>query len=207
MARATTAKAQASKISLLEAAKQILLAQGYSGLSTRSVAAAAGTQMSQIQYHFGSKEGMVLALFEHMNGQLLERQKSMFVDQSLLLSQQWDLACDYLDDDLESGYVRVLHELTGAGLANTEIGQIVREGLHGWINILTDLVKKANETFGSLGPFSAEEIAVLVSSAFIGVEVHLLLGLEEQGVPLRRALRRFGDTIRSLEEQSKQRRK
>jgi len=204
MTFATTSRAQASRVGLLEAAKQILLSHGYAGLSTRSVAAAARTQMSQIQYHFGSKKGMVLALFEHMNTQLLERQKSMFVDQNLLLSQQWDLACDYLDDDMESGYVRVLHELMGAGLANSEIGQIVRDGLYGWIKILTDLVQKANKAFGSLGPFSAEEIAALVSSVFIGVEVHLLLGLEDQGVPLRRSLRRFGDAIRALEEQSNQ---
>ncbi len=108
MAGATTAKAQATRVSLLEAAKKVLLTQGYAGLSTRNVAATAGTQMSQIQYHFGSKENMVLALFAHMNTQLLERQKSMFVDQSLSLSQQWDLACDYLDDDLDSGFVRVL---------------------------------------------------------------------------------------------------
>ena len=62
------------KVELLEAAKRVLLEQGYAGLSTRAVAAEAGTQMSQIRYHFGSKEGMVLALFEHMNEALIARQ-------------------------------------------------------------------------------------------------------------------------------------
>ena len=59
---------------LLDAAQQVLLEEGYSGLSTRRVAEAAGTQMSQIQYHFGSKEGMILALFEYLNDQLIDRQ-------------------------------------------------------------------------------------------------------------------------------------
>ena len=47
-----------------EAAKKVLRRNGYAGLSTRDVAAEAGVPLSQIHYHFGSKQGMVLALFE-----------------------------------------------------------------------------------------------------------------------------------------------
>ena len=58
-----------------------------------------------------------------MNVQLLQRQSDMFSDQTLTLSQKWELACDYLDDDLASGYVRVLQELWAAGWSNPEIGK------------------------------------------------------------------------------------
>ena len=204
MALVTAAKAQATRTGLLEAAKQVLHAQGYAGLTTRGVAGVAGVPMSQIQYHFGSKEGMVLALFEYMNAQLLKRQKAMFADPSLTLSEQWDLACDYLDDDLAAGYVRVLQELLAAGWANPEIGRVVRDGIMGWNELLTDLVRRAQEIHGSLGPFTPEDIAALVATAFIGTEALLLLGLEEQGMPLRRSLRRFGDVIRMLEERGNQ---
>ena len=204
MAPVTAAKVQATRTGLLEAAKQVLRAQGYAGLTTRGVAGVAGVPMSQIQYHFGSKEGMVLALFEYMNAQLLERQNAMFADRSLTLSEQWDLACDYLDDDLATGYVRVLQELLAAGWANPEIGRVVRDGIMGWVELLTDLARRAQENYGSLGPFTPEDIAALVSAAFIGMEAYLLLGLEEQGLPLRRSLRRFGDVIRMLEEQGNQ---
>src|SRR6201984_883172 len=96
---------------VLEAPKKMLRQNGYSKLSTRDVAAAAGVPLSQIHYHFGSKQGMVLALFEHLNSQLPDRQDAMFHDGTLTLSQQWDRACDYLDEDIASGYVRVLQEL------------------------------------------------------------------------------------------------
>ncbi len=204
MARVTAAKAQATKTGLLEAANKELHAQGYAGLTTRGVAGVAGVPMSQIQYHFGSKEGMVLALFEYMNARLLERQNAMFADPNLTLSEQWDLACDYLDDDLATGYVRVLQELLAAGWANPEIARVVREGTMGWIELLTDLARRAQENYGSLGPFTPEDIAALVSTAFIGTEAFLLLGLEQQGMPLRRSLRRFGDVIRVLEGQGNQ---
>ena len=73
---------------LLEAAKKVLRQNGYAALSTRDVAAAAGVPLSQIHYHFGSKQGMVLALFEYLNAQLLDRQNAMFGDASLKLSEQ-----------------------------------------------------------------------------------------------------------------------
>ena len=204
MTRVTAAKARVTRTGLLEAAKQVLHAQGYAGLTTRGVAGVAGVPMSQIQYHFGSKQGMVMALFESLNAQLLERQTAMFSDASLSLSEQWDLACDYLDDDLATGYVRVLQELSAAGWANPEIGRVVGDGMMGWINLLTGLARRAEERFGSLGPFTPEDIATLIGAAFFGMEAYLLLGLEERGMPLRRSLRRFGDVIRGLEEQANQ---
>src|SRR4026207_439797 len=68
---------------LLEAAKKVLRQNGYAGLSTRDVAAVAGVPLSQIHYHFGSKQGMVLALFEYLNAQLLDRQDALFGDPAL----------------------------------------------------------------------------------------------------------------------------
>lgn len=201
MASVTATKARATRTGLLEAARRVLRDKGYAGLTTRGVAGVADVPMSQIQYHFGSKDGMILALFEYMNAQLLERQTDMFADPDLTLSRQWDLACDYLDDDLASGYVGVLQEMMAAGWTNPKIGQAVREGLMGWASLLTELARRAQKAFGSLAPFTPEEVAALVSSAFIGAEALHLLGVEDQGVPLRRSLRRFGDVIRMFEKQ------
>jgi len=69
MARALAKKAETST-TLLEAAKKVLRQNGHSGLSTRDVAAAAGVPLSQIHYHFGSKQGLMLALFDYLNTQL-----------------------------------------------------------------------------------------------------------------------------------------
>ena len=204
MARVTAEKVLQTKSGILEAARQVLYEQGYSGLSTRSVATEANVPLSQIQYHFGSKEGMLLALYEYMNSQLLERQNAMFDDPNLTLSQKWDLACDYLDADIASGYVRVFQELMAAGWANPEIGQVVRNGTMGWIELITKLAQEAQDCHGSFALFAPEDISALVAAAFSGAEANLLLGLEDQGIPIRRALRRFGDVIRMFEQGIKQ---
>ena len=192
-------KFDATKTALLEAAKSVLLAEGYSGLSTRAIAAKANTQMSQIRYHFGSKEGMVLALYEYMTRQLLDRQSDLFTDRTLSISQKWDIACDYLDADIESGYVRVFQELLTQGWSNPNIAREVIASLSPWYNLHLTLVHEFQETCASLGPLEAEDIAALISPAFVGVEALILLGWEEKVIPLRRALRRFGNVIRYFE--------
>ncbi len=134
MARALAKKAETST-TLLEAAKKVLRQNGHSGLSTRDVAAAAGVPLSQIHYHFGSKQGLMLALFDYLNAQLLDRQNAMFHDSTLTLSQRWDRACDYLDEDIASGYVRVLQELIAASWSDPEVAKVVRAGLMGWFEL------------------------------------------------------------------------
>ncbi len=198
MARALAKKPETS-VSLLEAAKKVLRQNGYAGLSTRDVAAVAGVPLSQIHYHFGSKQGMVLALFEYLNAQLLDRQNALFHDPALKLSEQWDRACDYLDDDIASGYVRVLQELTAASWSDAEIAKVVRAGLITWFDLLTELARKADRELGGLGPLPAEEVAALIGCAFMGAESLYLLGGEKKGVPVRQALRRVGDLIRAAE--------
>ncbi len=197
-----TQETNPTKVALLEAAKKVLLAEGYSGLSTRAIAAAAGTQMSQIRYHFGSKEGIVLALYDYMTNQLLERQRKMFSERDLPIWQRWQASCDYLDVDLQSGYVGVFQELIAAGWSNPQIASSVRASLDQWRKLHVDMAEEFCAKYGSLGPFDADDIAALVGPVFVGVEAFLLLGVDETTVPLRRALRRIGDVIRHFETQS-----
>jgi AcrR family transcriptional regulator len=198
MARALAAKADTS-IVVLEAAKKVLRQKGYSKLSTRDVAAAAGVPLSQIHYHFGSKQGMVLALFEHLNSQLLDRQNALFKDSTLSLSEQWARACDYLDEDIASGYVRILQELIAASWADGPVAKVIQSGIIGWINLIAELARRAERDFGAQVPFTADDFAALVANAFIGAESLHLLGLEKKGIPVRQSLRRFGDLIRTVE--------
>lgn len=185
---------------LLEAAKQVLRSRGYAAVSTREVAAAAGVPLSQIHYHFGSKQGLLLALFEYLDTQLLGRQQALYADTSLSLADQWDRACAYLDDDLASGYVRVMHELVAAGWADPAVGDVVRKSLGHWISLVIELARRFEQAHGPLGPLSAEDVGALVSNAFIGAESLVLTGLDQDGrIPLRASLRRVGALIRSLE--------
>jgi AcrR family transcriptional regulator len=184
---------------LLRAAETCLRRHGYAGLSTRRVAEEAAIPLSQIHYHFGSKEALVLALLEHQNERLLVRQRATFAA-DLPLWKRWEQACDYLDEDLASGYVRVLQEMMAAGWSNADLAAAVRRLLSGWYLLLREISKEAVQRFGTIGSLRPDDIASLVGNAFMGSEALLLLGFEQEGLPIRRALRRFGAVIRRLEE-------
>ena len=188
-----------TRLRIIEAARSRLLADGYAGLSTRKVAEEAGVPLSQLHYHFGSKGGLIMALFEMENQQRLTRQIHMYAEDRPLW-QRYEQACDFLEDDLESGYVRVLQELVAAGWSNAEIGAAVRELLGDWIALLTEVAREAERRHGPLGPFTAEELATLIASAFFGSEALLLLGFDRDALPIRSALRRIGVLIREREE-------
>lgn len=187
-----------TRAAILEAARVRLLADGHAALSTRRVADTAGVPLSQLHYHFGSKQGLLVAVLAEENRRRLERQTQMYASDRPLW-QRYEQACDYLEDDLASGYVRVLQEMIATGWANPEIGAQVRRLLQGWFDLLIEVARQAEARHGSLGPFTAEEVATLIGAAFLGAEALILLGFDRSELSIRSALRRVGVVIRQLE--------
>lgn len=183
---------------ILDAARTCLLRSGYAKLSTRTIAQEAGVGLGHLHYHFGSKRNLVLAVLEAENVRLLARQEQLYRD-DLPLWKQWEQACDFLEDDLASGYVRILHEMIAAGWSEPDIAEPVREMLHGWYELLTGVAERVEQDVGPIGPFSAREVAVLAGDAFIGAEALLLLSPSGERLPHRSALRRVGELIRAVE--------
>ncbi len=184
--------------SMLETAQKILRSEGFSAMSTRKVAVGSGVPLSQIHYHFGSKEGLVLALLDHLDSATLDRQERMF-QSAAPLSERWKQACDFLDQDIESGYVRLLQECIALGWSNPTVARKVKVTLDRWSALLTEVANEAEARFGSFGPFTPEEVAELVGKVFLGAEGSLLLGIDEDRQPIRSALRKVGTLIEFIE--------
>lgn len=183
---------------ILAAARECLLADGYAALSTRRVADAAGVPLSQIHYHFRSRRGLVLAMLDAEDQVLVDRQRQMYGTDAPLW-KRYEQACDFLDDDLASGYVRVLQEMIAAGWSDREVAARVLEVLRGWLAVLTDVAEEAQKRLGPFGIVGPRDIAGLVALAFLGGEAMMLLGDERQTAETRAWLRRFGEAIRARE--------
>jgi AcrR family transcriptional regulator len=188
-----------TRAAILEAARSTLLAVGYANLSTRAVAEAAEVPLSQIHYHFGSKQQLILSVLGAENERLLGRQRSMF-DEPEPLWVRWERACDFLDEDIESGYVRVLQEMIAAGWSDPDVAASVREYVGGWMSLLREVAERTAERLGDLGPFTPGEVAALMGLPFLSAEAMILLGFQESELPARSALRKVGAIIRAYEE-------
>jgi len=190
---------QDTRLRILTAAKDVLMEAGYANLSTRGIAEAAGVPLSQIHYHFGSKQKLMLAVLDTENRARLARQEAMF-ESDKPLWEQWLQACDFFDDDLESGYVRVLMEMTAAGWSNPEIAEAVSTQVQGWFDLLAEVAQRAAKRLGLLSPFRPEELAALAGLPFLGAEAVILLGLDDSKIAGRPALRKIGELLRAIEE-------
>ena len=188
-----------TRSAILAAARERLLAEGYANLSTRAVADAAEVPLSQIHYHYGSKLQLILAVLAAENQRLLDRQRAMF-DTPEPLWVRWELACDFLDTDIASGYVRILQEMIAAGWSDAEVAASVREMTGGWYRLLGEVARREQEQGADLFGFTPDEVAALMATPFLGAEELILLGVTEETLPVRSALRKVGAILRRIGE-------
>ena len=191
-------RGEATRLRILDAARDLLVERGFSGTSTRAVAERAETQLSLVHYQFGGKQQLLIAVLERQNEQLLERQRRLYAEPGPL-SEKWRTACRFLDDDVQSGYVRVLWELWAAGLADPELAARWRATTAGWRELLESVFADWAAELRLEPPLSPRLLASLVANVFQGIEIELLAGVSEDEAPHREALEQIGALIEQAE--------
>jgi AcrR family transcriptional regulator len=191
-------RGEATRERLLAAARAVLLERGYAQTSTRAVAEHAGVRLSLVHYHFGSKQQLLIEVLEHENELLLERQRELYATPGPL-AEKWRTACEFLDEDLRSGYVRVLWELWAAGLADEQLAAGWRSAMGGWRTLLETVAAAWVATLDTEPPLSPKGLATLVTNVFQGIEVELLAGVGDADAPHREVLDALGALIERWE--------
>jgi AcrR family transcriptional regulator len=188
------ARGEDTRTLILDAARDALSEEGYTGTTTREIADRAGVQLSLVHYHFGSKRKVLAAVLSRENERLLERQRALYAGPEPL-AEKWRTACAYLREDLRSGYVRILWELWAVGLADQELAASWREALSGWRDLLIDVATEWSKERQLDLPISPRVLATLVANAFQGAEAEILAGVSEDEAPHLEALESIADLI------------
>lgn len=192
------ARGRATRELILDAAAAVLGGEGYAAASTRAVAERAGVPLSSVHYHFGSKGGLLAAVLERENSRLLARQRELFAS-DLPLAEKWRLACEYLNEDVASGYVRILWELWAAGLADPGLAARWRSATGGWRDLIERLLTDWSEAESVRLPLAPRALAALIANLFQGAEVEILAGVDEAEAPHREVLAWIGGLIADAE--------
>ena len=167
---------------ILDAARDVLATHGYAGTTTRAIAEAAGVRLSLVHYHFGGKQQLLVAVLDRENERLLERQRALFAG-SQPLAEKYLTSCAYLNEDLRSGYVRILWELWAVGLADERLREHWRNALAGWHELLVQVASDWMEEHDVALPISPRAVATLVGDAFLGAESEILAGIGSDAAP------------------------
>jgi AcrR family transcriptional regulator len=185
---------------ILQAAIRILARDGFQSLTARKVAEEAGTNLALINYYFGGKQGLLLAIYDVLERQRYERQSQMYGSPDEPLSVKWRRAVDYYRQDLDDGFVRVHHELLVQGLANPELAGRVRQRIATWNELLFDV---ADQFLPDLGLNLPPAQLVPVFTAFwYGMEQQHLIGMTETESPYFEILERIGAWIEQRERET-----
>jgi AcrR family transcriptional regulator len=187
-----------TRAKILDAAFRRLAAEGYAALSVREIAKDAGVNHALINYHFRTKDQLVIAVLDAANQRLLARQAAMYQAPSGF-AQKWADARRFYESDLGSGFVRVQAELWAASLSNAELRDKFLPRLLAWKQLVLEAVREALAAARAQGVelprvFSAEVIACWISEFWLGMEFADLLGVSEEQVTHRAAL----DAVQSL---------
>lgn len=183
---------------ILEATRRRLIEQGYANLSVRDIAADAGVNHALIGYHFNGKQQLVLAVLDDANARLMERQSRMY-DDTASTSDQWRQACDLYDDDLRSGFVKLLMELMGASFHDEALRLEFTPRLLAWHALVERAVQRFIDHSGLELPVSARVISAWIGWFWTGIEASMALQIPEKQGHQREALEAVATLLRQVE--------
>jgi AcrR family transcriptional regulator len=166
---------------ILDAAFRCLATSGYAALSVREIARDAGVNHALINYYFGTKDRLVIAVLDEANRQLLQRQRQMYAAPGDFASK-WSQARRFYENDIASGFVRVQAELYAASLSNPGLREQFLPRVLAWKQVVLEAVRDALRIHQPRIPaaFSAEAIASLISEFWLGMEFARLIGGAEE---------------------------
>jgi AcrR family transcriptional regulator len=192
-----------TRAKILDAAFRRLAAEGYAALSVREIAKDAGVNHALINYHFRTKDQLVIAVLDAANQRLLARQAAMY-QAPTGFAQKWAEARRFYESDLGSGFVRVQAELLAASLSNAELRDKFLPRLLAWKQLVLAAVREALAAAKAEGVelprvFSAEVVACWISEFWLGMEFADLLGVSEERLTHRAALDAVASLLEALD--------
>ncbi|SFN15389.1 TetR/AcrR family transcriptional regulator [Variovorax sp. OV329] len=169
---------------ILDAAFRRLVSEGYAALSVREIAKDAGVNHALINYHFRTKDQLVIDVLDAANQRLLARQASMYAGDEGF-AQKWASARRFYQEDLKSGFVRLQAELWAASLSNAGLREKFLPRLLAWKELVLGAAREAIAALEADGtklppPFTPEVIACWISEFWLGMEFADLLGVKEE---------------------------
>lgn len=150
---------------ILEAALEVMKAEGYAGTTVAKVAARAGESKALVAYHYGSKQGLVAAVARSVADTITEEVLGQLGEVTGVESVVANSAAGIervLDRDVR--LARVYFDLAAVSVVDEEVRRTIAEVNEGWRTVL-------NERLGEAGlkPAKARVLALVVIAGLQGL--------------------------------------
>ncbi len=166
----TTGPSVETRARIVEATLETIKTEGMLGASARAIARTGGFNQASIYYHFGSINEAVIAAIEHMSHEQLARYE-VLLGGVTSLPELVRVAADLHREDVESGTIHVLSQVTAAASADEVFAAQLGEVIRPWVATVERALRRVlgDSPLGAALPL--EELANAVSALFLGIEL------------------------------------
>ena len=137
-------------------------------------------------------------MLDEANTQLLARQAAMYAS-STSASKQWQQARDFYQEDLDSGFVKLLMELMAGSFHDEALRREFTPRLLAWKKLIEGAVGRFMEGNGLKLPVSARAVSAGIVWFWIGMEASMALGIPEEEGHQHEALEAMALLLRRVE--------
>jgi AcrR family transcriptional regulator len=169
----TTASPTQARI--VDAALAALRDEGIAGISARTIARHGGFNQALIFYHFGSVDGLLVAVAQRES----ERRSELYAPALAEVTSFTELvavARRLHDEEFQEGTVAALTQMMAGAVGSPDLSQGIADALRPW----TDLVGETIDRLLDGTPFDAmlprDDLTSGIAALFLGIE--LLTGLD-----------------------------
>ncbi|HET6950659.1 MAG TPA: TetR/AcrR family transcriptional regulator [Acidimicrobiales bacterium] len=162
--------ARATRARIIDAALAALRADGIAGLSARSIARRGGFNQALIFYHFGSVEGLLVAVARSES----ERRSALYAEALRAVTSLPELvavARRLHDEEFQAGTVAALTQMLAGAVGSEDLARGIRESLDPWTTLVGETIDRllADTPFADLLP--AADLTAAVAALFLGIEL------------------------------------
>lgn len=162
----------------MDAAERLLIRDGIAALTTRRVAQEAGLNHGLVHYSFVSMADLALATARRATERLIGRQRQMYAGSGTFLAK-WRAAMAFLEEDIGTGYPKLMFELSALGWNNPTLAAAIADMDAQWRAVLHDVIAAAIDDY-ALDPqeFPTDALVTLVATFNLGIEAERLIGVD-----------------------------
>jgi AcrR family transcriptional regulator len=163
---------------IVEAALQALREGGIAGISARSIARHGAFNQALIFYHFGSVEGLLIAVARSES----ERRSALYAPALAdvgSLAELVAVARRLHEEEFKGGSIAALTQMLAGASGSEEMARGVWEALEPWTTLVRDTIARLLDGTPYAEVMPAADLTSAVAALFLGIE--LITGLDPKG--------------------------
>jgi AcrR family transcriptional regulator len=160
---------------ILCVAEKLFAQNGFNGTSVRDIAEEAHVNISMISYYFGSKEGLMQALFKERTAHIIPMLEEVVYSESLTPLQKLDFL---VDDFVERSVKKIRFHKILVSEQMVEKNPVITELINQLRKKNTELIQHLIAEGQAKGFFKKEVDAVLLMYTMIGTVVQTFVNLD-----------------------------